>query len=280
MPPLPERLAQPVAERVVALVVDALDLDGVFARVDINALLDRVDLDELLDRVDLDPVLDRVDVNALLARIDVNGLLAQVDVDALVARTDLAATMASTASDVADSTLRTLRRRLAEADAWVGGRADALMGRADVPPRPDAGAVSRLLAYIVDHVTLTVAFSVGATVVGFLVRLLTGHRLDASANLTAGVALSVWWFAYFAVSWATTGRSVGMGLVGVRVVQLDLEPVGAGRAVVRTLAWPLSAALFGLGFIGILVHPRRRALHDLIAATRVVHDAPPERRGP
>jgi hypothetical protein len=159
-----------------------------------------VDLDELLERVDLDPVLDRVDVNALLARIDVNALLAQVDVDALVARTDLAATMASTATGVADSTLRTLRRRLAEADAWVGGRATGCSAAWTSRRGPDAGAVSRLLAYIVDHVTLTVAFSVGATVVGFLVRLLTGHRLYASANLTAGVAPSVWWFASFAAS--------------------------------------------------------------------------------
>jgi ribosomal protein L12E/L44/L45/RPP1/RPP2 len=50
---LPERLAQTVAERVVALVVSALDLDALLARVDVNALLDQVDIEELVAKVDL-----------------------------------------------------------------------------------------------------------------------------------------------------------------------------------------------------------------------------------
>ena len=39
------------------------------------------------------------------------------------------------------------------------------------------------------------------------------------------------------------------------------------RAVVRTLAFPLSFLLCGLGFLGILVGREHRALHDVIAGS-------------
>jgi hypothetical protein len=45
----------------------------------------------------------------------------------------------------------------------------------------------------------------------------------------------------------------------------------AGRAVVRTLALPLSFLFLRLGFAGILLGDRRRALHDVIAGTAVIY---------
>jgi hypothetical protein len=101
MADLPERLAQAVAERVVALVVDALD---------VNALLARVDVDALLERVDIAAVLERVDVDALVARIDV---------EQLVSRIDLASTMASTASGAAEDTLDAVRHTARRGDDLV-----------------------------------------------------------------------------------------------------------------------------------------------------------------
>ena len=43
------------------------------------------------------------------------------------------------------------------------------------------------------------------------------------------------------------------------------------RAVVRTLALPLSFLFLGLRFAGILLGDRRRALHDMIAGTAVIY---------
>jgi uncharacterized RDD family membrane protein YckC len=40
---------------------------------------------------------------------------------------------------------------------------------------------------------------------------------------------------------------------------------------VRSLVFPLSFLLLGLGFLGILVQRERRALHDLIAGTAVIY---------
>lgn len=101
MTDLPERLAQAVAERVVALVVDALD---------VNALLARIDVDELLERID---------VTALLARVDVDALVARIDVEQLVARIDLASTVATTASGAAEDTLAALRHTARRGDDLV-----------------------------------------------------------------------------------------------------------------------------------------------------------------
>src|SRR5215510_10858777 len=70
-----ESLAQRVAERVIDLVVQSLDVNELVQRIDVNAVLDEVDLDRPLNRVDLDAVLNRVDVDALLDRIDVEALL-------------------------------------------------------------------------------------------------------------------------------------------------------------------------------------------------------------
>ncbi|HEY3142093.1 MAG TPA: hypothetical protein VGJ86_13240 [Acidimicrobiales bacterium] len=99
---MPDRLARAVADRVVSLVIDALDVDALLRRVDMNALLDQIDVDRLLERIDVDALLERIDVNALLAQ-------------------------AATGS--ADEALTVLRQRAAQADDSVSRWTDRLMGR-------------------------------------------------------------------------------------------------------------------------------------------------------
>jgi hypothetical protein len=84
-----EPIAQRVAERAIDLVVNALDVNALVARVDLNAVVRSVDLDEILKKVDVNVVVDRLDVNALLNRVDVNNLLDRLDVNALLDRLDV-----------------------------------------------------------------------------------------------------------------------------------------------------------------------------------------------
>ena len=49
-----EALAQEVTERVVDLLLNALDVNEIAARIDLNALVGRVDLDVILKKVDVD----------------------------------------------------------------------------------------------------------------------------------------------------------------------------------------------------------------------------------
>ena len=76
--------------------------------------------------------------------------------------------------------------------------------------------------------------------------------------------------AYVVVMHGTSGRTLGKMLVGARVVSVSGEPIGYPRALVRYLAWFVSALLLLLGFALAGVRPDRRALHDLVAGTRVV----------
>ena len=53
-----EAMAQRVAERVVDLVLNAVDLNAIIKRVDLNAVLEQVDMNAALARVDTDALLD------------------------------------------------------------------------------------------------------------------------------------------------------------------------------------------------------------------------------
>ena len=106
----------------------------------------------------------------------------------------------------------------------------------------------------------------------FAARVLTGNDISwHNGDIWVVTAYAVWAFIYFAYSWAASGRTAGMALVGVRVVRDDGTDASARRAVVRTLAFPLSFLFLGLGFVGILLGDRRRTLHDVIAGTAVIY---------
>lgn len=152
-----------------------------------------------------------------------------------------------------------------------------------VAPGPGyAGAVTRCAAYVVDLTVLTAAMAGGSSAVAFLVTVVTGWRLGLEGDRDlAGLGFAAAWLAYFAGSWALAGRTPGMALLGLRVTRSDgSAPVGPVAAVARAATLPLSVALFGLGFAGILLGRRRRALHDVLAGTAVVYAAVTPRTRP
>jgi uncharacterized RDD family membrane protein YckC len=135
-----------------------------------------------------------------------------------------------------------------------------------------AGAVTRLVSYVIDATTISALFAVGAGVFEYLVSNLFGASFDIADYpwVTSAVFLG-WSFVYFAVPLAASGRTFGSAILGLQVVRADGSDLGPRHAVIRTLAFPLSFLLFGLGFLLILVQRERRALHDLIAGTAVVY---------
>lgn len=136
-----------------------------------------------------------------------------------------------------------------------------------------AGAVSRAAAAVLDILIVVGSFTAGLAGLDLLSRVVLGEPIAANrAGLAAVVALVVWAFVYLYVGQAIAGRTIGMGIVGLRVVGADGTALTARRALIRTLAFPLSALILGLGFAMILVQREHRALHDLIAGTAVVYD--------
>jgi len=134
-----------------------------------------------------------------------------------------------------------------------------------------AGGASRLAAWIIDLAAASGAFTVALAVVSYGVSVITGQSVSYSrSNWIVATIYVLWLFVYFAYPWALSGKSLGMAVIGIRVVAKDGTHAGWKRAVVRTLALPLSFILF-LGLVPILLQKQNRALHDFIAGTAVVY---------
>jgi hypothetical protein len=142
-----ERLAQAIAERVVNLVVEAIDVDALVARidvdalierVDVNALVERVDVERIIERVDVEKVVERIDVNALVERIDIDRIVGQLDIDALVEQTELGAIIAKSTTGVLTEALDLVRSQGVGLDDFVARWTNRLLRRdpASLPDGP------------------------------------------------------------------------------------------------------------------------------------------------
>jgi uncharacterized RDD family membrane protein YckC len=275
--------------------LERIDLDALLERVDLNAVLDRVDVDRLVARIDVDALVQRVDVDALVARVDVDALVQRVDIDSLVRRAEIGDIISQSTGRVATSSLDLVRRQVVALDliaerfvarllrrdpSTVPGGPAALVTADD--PRPDAaraqvsgrysGPVSRLAAYAVDAVLMSVLFTTMLAAVTYAVDLVTDATLDADGSWWLVVIGSVWAFLYLWIGLAMAGRTVGMLLLGIKVVTRRGQPLSPRGAFVRVVTFPLSFLLLGLGFAGIVVGRERRALHDVAAGSAVVYD--------
>jgi uncharacterized RDD family membrane protein YckC len=135
-----------------------------------------------------------------------------------------------------------------------------------------AGSVSRFLAYVIDLVVSSGLFALGLAATSFVAEVVTGHSVTWSrSNVVVAIIFGAWELFYFGYSWAASGRTLGMAVLGLRVVRADGAGLDPWRGVVRALVFPLSFLFFGLGFLGILVQGEHRALHDLIAGSAVIY---------
>lgn len=271
--------------------VGKVDVDGLISKVDVDGLVRRVDVDALVDRVDVDRLVQRVNVDALVQRVDVDALVQRVDVEQITGRLDIGSMVTRSTGGLLRSTLDLARRQLVGLDALVLRLVDRAFGRgpAAIARGPAAlvgadeavsgvtgrfaGPVSRLAALAVDVGAILGGFALASSVLTYVVKLLTGYQLErgSASGVWWGLLLAGWAFFYLWVSLALSGRSIGMGLVGLRVVALDGGPVGQRQAFARVVAFPFSFVLLIGLFMGLLSRDRR-TFHDRVARTCVVYD--------
>ena len=135
-----------------------------------------------------------------------------------------------------------------------------------------AGFASRFAAFAVDVVVLSAIFLLVLGAINFVASIATGKTVDLNRNdIWVVVGYVVWAFIYFAHFWGLNGKTAGGALFGLQVLREDGGDVSGRRAIGRTLAFPLSFLILCLGFLGILLGDRRRALHDVIAGTVVIY---------
>jgi len=303
-----ERLPQAIAEQVVRRIVEVIDVDEIVRRIDVDGIVRRIDVDALMQRVDVDDVVRRVDVDAVVARIDpdqlmdrvnvdriveridVNAIADRIDVDELVRRADLGPIIAQSTSGMLEEFLGLLRRRVVALDELCDRLtrfARRSAGRPTAPPdlvaagkhiKGDnregqyAGPVTRLLAVAADLAAGWGLFLLATLSVQVAVRLVSGHNYSLLSHSLASLdATVVWAFLYLTLQWGLSGRTIGMAVLGIRVVDVEGRAIHLHAAALRALVLPFSIALAPIGLAGIVVRSDRRALHDLCAKTCVVY---------
>lgn len=92
--------------------------------------------------------------------------------------------------------------------------------------------------------------------------------------VTVSVFMFAYGTAYYVILHAVCGQTVGKMLMRAQVVELDGRPLRFESAVLRSFGYAISALTFGIGFLLAGLRRDKRALHDLIAGTRVIRLAP------
>lgn len=130
-----------------------------------------------------------------------------------------------------------------------------------------AGFGVRTVAYLVDAFLLS--FVGGAF--PYLV-LNTGNANIPRGGAATGTSLLVS-FVYFVLFWSEIGggRTLGMRLLGLKVVADDGGRVAVLEAVVRWIGLWLSFVFCFLGVIWVAIDDRKQGWHDKMAHTFVVH---------
>ena len=171
-----------------------------------------------------------------------------------------------------------IARELREQDMSLGSLSERLAwerreGSSGKSPE-NAGIALRFVAVLLDAVIVLLPLTI-------VVGLMTGGGYSESgagyANAGVDVGGNAFWLllalgvGYYVVSEATTGMTVGKGIVGIRVVGEDGRHVTIGAALVRNLVRIVDALFFYLvGFVFAAMSPRQQRLGDRAAHTVVV----------
>ena len=135
-----EQLAQSLAERIVPLIVDAIDIDALLDKVDVEKLIERVDVEKVVERVDVQKIIDRVDVQQVIDKVDINAIVDKIDIDALVEQTELGSIIARSTTGVLTEVLDVIRAQGVGVDDFILRWGNRLIGRgkkvADWPKGP------------------------------------------------------------------------------------------------------------------------------------------------
>ncbi len=152
-----------------------------------------------------------------------------------------------------------------------------------VPPSPDvglrpAGLWIRYLAITVDHIVLMIPSLaiVVPRILSIWTAIVAGDReavLQALEGLgtlmvVVGFLIPMLYEVGF-VGWR--GQTPGKMLLGLKIIRADGGEVDYIKSFIRWIGKMISGLLLGIGYIMAAFTENKRALHDYIAGTRVVH---------
>lgn len=124
-----EHLAQAIAERVVNLVLDSIDLNAVVDKIDVQKIIDKVDVNEIIDKVDVEAMMDKIDVGKIIEKVDINAIISQVDIDALVGQTEIGSIIAKSTTGVLTELLDVVRASGVGLDDFIARNVNRVLRR-------------------------------------------------------------------------------------------------------------------------------------------------------
>ncbi|HEV7927784.1 MAG TPA: RDD family protein [Verrucomicrobiae bacterium] len=168
--------------------------------------------------------------------------------------------------------------------AELGGELARLHAAAVATAVP-CGFWARLAAYLIDCFILAALFQLVWTQSGqarlWTMPILPAELTDASlqqflkdAQVWFNHAAPYFYPVYFLYDVLLNGRfgaTIGKMAIGARIVLLDGSPIGYWRATLRWLAARVSDLFCFAGYLLIVLRADKRALHDLLAGTRVIY---------
>ncbi len=141
-----------------------------------------------------------------------------------------------------------------------------------------AGFWLRAVALLIDA-TLVYIVVVGAeTVVGYISGQNLGFRSGISRRASFGpgfalrlsISTAIHWLYWAGLESSVFQATLGKMALGLKVTDLNGDPISFARATGRYFAKFISAIILGIGFMMAGWTARKQALHDLMAGTLVV----------
>ena len=130
-----------------------------------------------------------------------------------------------------------------------------------------AGALPRLFAGLLDLALLTLLYAP----IALGLELVQGNWLNPQVMALAITSLFLIGFLYFTVCTGLTGRTFGLRILGLRIVDVrtGLIPTG-GQSAKRSFLYVFSLLSAGLLFLGMLLDSDHRTPHERFSRTAIV----------
>jgi uncharacterized RDD family membrane protein YckC len=145
-----------------------------------------------------------------------------------------------------------------------------------------AGFLTRFVAFSLDVALITVFLALAGWMITAIFNLLGFQGIREAIPLfnsfsdvvTAvfvslnGVTVAM---AYFLVLWVFTGQTLGMMIMGIRVVAKDGSPLSFWQGLRRIFGLIVSSLFLFLGYLWIIIDDRKQGWHDKIGGSYVVY---------
>jgi len=137
---------------------------------------------------------------------------------------------------------------------------------------PPAGFIRRAIAYGIDSAIIAGLYFLLLFVGLAGIRSASGvdSLYFSGSGRIAMAAMSFLYIAYFTFFHANGGQTPAKRILRIKVISANGSDLSLLHALLRTFGYALSFLFLGAGFFLAAIEGQKRALHDLLAYTRVV----------